>query len=62
MRNKIILLFVIFSMAHMLQAQIGNIGDETIDQVPVDGGISAIALLAAAYGAKRYKDAKDKPE
>ena len=28
--------------------------------VPVDGGIVTITLIAAAYGAKRHKENKDK--
>jgi hypothetical protein len=28
--------------------------------VPIDGGIVTITLIAAAYGAKRHKENKDK--
>ncbi len=33
--------------------------DEGVTDVPVDGGIVTITLMAAAYGAKRYKEQKE---
>jgi|GEM_PF-645665 hypothetical protein len=34
--------------------------DEDVTDVPLDGGIVTITLIAAAYGAKRHKENKDK--
>lgn len=33
--------------------------DEDVVDVPLDGGILTVTLMAAAYGAKRYKENKD---
>lgn len=34
--------------------------DEDVTDVPIDGGIVTITLIAAAYGAKRHKENNDK--
>lgn len=33
--------------------------DEDVSDVPLDGGILTVTLMAAAYGAKSYKKNKD---
>ncbi len=34
--------------------------DDDVDDVPVDGGISALLIAGAAYGAKKMHDFKQK--
>jgi len=40
-------------------SQIDDLGGPG-SSIPVDGGIVTITLIAAAYGAKRHKENKDK--
>lgn len=62
MNKKIIksLLVSIFVFAATTVYAQGPSGfDEDVTDVPLDGGIVTITLMAAAYGAKRYKKNKD---
>ncbi len=52
--SVILLLFIIAAPVY------GQAGfDEDVTDVPVDGGIVTMTLMAAAYGAKRYKEQKE---
>ncbi|MEY4543267.1 MAG: hypothetical protein RL411_1344 [Bacteroidota bacterium] len=57
--KKLITLFVISLLFNITSAQIDGDPD-TGSSIPVDGGIVTITLIAAAYGAKRHKENKDK--
>lgn len=39
-------------------AQGPGFDDDTIDQVPVDGGLSILAIAGIGYGVKKLKDNK----
>jgi hypothetical protein len=60
MKNKylVALIFALF-LTPFVSAQIADDPD-TGTSIPVDGGIVTITLIAAAYGAKRHKENKDK--
>lgn len=32
--------------------------DDVVDEVPIDGGVSALVIAGAAYGVKKLKDAR----
>ncbi len=65
MKNTIIktvfLFTILLSISFPLAAQ--QEGDpDTGSSIPVDGGIVTITLIAAAYGAKRRQEKKDKED
>ena len=41
-------------------AQGPGFDDDVVDEVPIDGGVSALVIAGAAYGAKKLKDMKKK--
>lgn len=59
MKQKVLLFIIGLLGSARLFAQVGGIGDETIDEIPFDGGIVTVTLVAAAYGVKRRRDKKD---
>ena len=61
MIKTIFLAVVLASIALPLSAQIEGDPD-TGSSIPVDGGIVTVTLIAAAYGAKRRQEKKDKED
>lgn len=58
-RNILLLcLLCLFSAAAYAQGP--GFDDDVVDQVPIDGGLSALAIAGAAYGVKKLKDKKKK--
>ncbi len=41
-------------------AQGPGFDDDVVDQVPIDGGLSALVVAGAAYGVKKLKDIRKK--
>ncbi len=41
-------------------AQGPGFDDDVVDEVPIDGGVSALVIAGAAYGLKKLKDVKKK--
>ncbi len=60
MKKLYILLLTCF-LSTVVFSQIDDL-DDPGSSVPVDGGIVTITLLAAAYGAKRRQEKKDKED
>ncbi len=46
----------LFSVAAYAQGP--GFDNDVVDQVPIDGGLSALAIAGAAYGVKKLKDMK----
>jgi hypothetical protein len=57
--KKLLYTIAFLCFVNVLPAQIEGDPD-TGSSIPVDGGIVTITLIAAAYGAKRHKENKDK--
>ncbi|OSZ79138.1 hypothetical protein CAP35_13055 [Chitinophagaceae bacterium IBVUCB1] len=59
---KFLILVIIFFFAGIacVLAQGPGFDDDVVDEVPLDGGVSALVVAAAAYGAKKLKDMKKK--
>lgn len=47
-------------MSATAYAQGPGFDDDVVDEVPIDGGVSALVIAGAAYGAKKLKDIKKK--
>jgi hypothetical protein len=59
--NKLMIISALMLSIKFVSAQIE--GDpETGSSIPVDGGIVTVTLIAAAYGAKRKRDANKNEE
>lgn len=57
--KKLLYTIAFLCFVNVLPAQIEGDPDAG-SSIPVDGGIVTITLIAAAYGAKRHKENKDK--
>ena len=57
--KKLLNTLAFLCLINVLPAQIEDDPDAGTS-VPLDGGIVTITLMAAAYGAKRHKENKDK--
>lgn len=64
MYNKIIITVYTFLLLILISgtalAQGPGFDDDVVDEVPIDGGISALVIAGAAYGVKKLKDMKKK--
>lgn len=61
--KKIQTIFLVLLLSVFCQtafAQGPGFDDDTIDQVPVDGGLSLLVAAGVGYGVKKLKDAKKK--
>lgn len=59
MKRFIGVMFVLFLLCNSAFAQgPGFPGDGDVEDVPLDGGASALVIGAAAYGARRLKKAR----
>lgn len=52
--------FIILLLCLTSYAQGPGFDDDVVDDVPLDGGVSALVIAGAAYGAKKLKDLKKK--
>ncbi|MBL7684311.1 MAG: hypothetical protein JNK00_13210 [Flavipsychrobacter sp.] len=52
--------FIILLWCLTSYAQGPGFDDDVVDDVPLDGGVSALVIAGAAYGAKKLKDLKKK--
>ncbi len=57
MKPLLFIVFIFFSLNAFAQ---GDPGDNPDVDVPLDGGVSALVIAGAAYGAKKLKDMKKK--
>ncbi|HLO70313.1 MAG TPA: hypothetical protein VK167_05560 [Flavipsychrobacter sp.] len=59
---KFLIFAIVFFFAGMATtlAQGPGFDDDVVDEVPLDGGVSALVIAGAAYGAKKLKDMKKK--
>ncbi len=60
--KKYLGLFLFGFLFSSVAAQIDSDPDAGTSAVPIDGGIVTITLIAAAYGAKRRQERKDKED
>jgi hypothetical protein len=51
-----LLLVVLFMSGGVVYAQGPGFEDDVVDEVPLDGGVSALAVAGVAYGVKKLKD------
>jgi hypothetical protein len=47
-------------MSATAYAQGPGFDDDVVDEVPIDGGVSALVIAGAVYGAKKLKEIKKK--
>lgn len=60
-RLRIMLTYTfILLMSATAYAQGPGFDDDVVDEVPIDGGVSALVIAGAAYGAKKLRDVKKK--
>lgn len=60
-RLKMIAAYAFFLlMSATAYAQGPGFDDDVVDEVPIDGGVSALVIAGAAYGAKKLKEIKKK--
>ena len=58
---RIIAAYIFFTLlSATTYAQGPGFEDDVVDEVPIDGGVSALVIAGAAYGAKKLKDMKKK--
>ncbi len=58
---RIIAAYIFFTLlSATAYAQGPGFDDDVVDEVPIDGGVSALVIAGAAYGAKKLKDMKKK--
>jgi hypothetical protein len=57
---QIIMLACFFLLPALLHAQAPGFGDDTIDEVPVDGGLSLLVAAGIGYGIKKVKEQRKK--
>jgi hypothetical protein len=62
MMKTLFLLVTLIGASLPLFAQIEEGDPDTGSSIPVDGGIVTVTLIAAAYGAKRKRDANKNAE
>ncbi len=57
--KKILLAVTVVLISTLIaNAQGPGFDDDVVDEIPLDGGVSALIVAGAAYGAKKLKDAK----
>lgn len=59
--RKLLIISALMISANFVSAQVEDDPD-TGTSVPIDGGIVTVTLIAAAYGAKRRQEKKDKED
>jgi hypothetical protein len=59
--RKLLIISALMLSANFVSAQVEGDPD-TGSSIPVDGGIVTVTLIAAAYGAKRRQEKKDKED
>lgn len=60
-RLKIIATYAFFLLTSATaHAQGPGFDDDVVDEVPIDGGVSALVIAGVAYGAKKLKEIKKK--
>jgi hypothetical protein len=57
---RIIAAYIFFTLLSATAlAQGPGFDDDVVDEVPIDGGVSALVIAGAAYGAKKLKDMRN---